>query len=247
MLVCMVWHVARDCTQHCTSKNWCPITFSVGSDVNWFQATICGLPWVTSISRDLRLFRAGQSLPAINHDLPFIRSTNDLVTLSSSKKKFDSNQTLFQHTFFTDVTASDMDLGRLEGNARVLISIVVPSGKSLVLRLKHSGSEDMPLEVKLGPTIIQLNPPSRSLLTIDDISLHPIQDPGWIPGTYEDHTSLSFEPGVQNNIVIDLKRKRDVWRQGHFLHDIELLDESGLEYPRDSRPYLPSLSIQFTN
>ena len=89
----------------------------------------------------------------------------------------------------------------------------------------------MPLEVKLGPTIIQLNPPSSSLLTIDDITLHPVQD----PGTYEYHTSLSFEPGTRNNIVINLKRRRDAWRQGHFLHDIELLDESGLAYPRDSR------------
>ena len=52
---------------------------------------------------------------------------------------------------------------RLQKNAKVLISFVAPtSGKSLALRLKHSGREDGPLEVTLGLTITQLNPSSQS-------------------------------------------------------------------------------------
>ena len=131
-----------------------------------------------------------------------------------------------------------MDSGRLEGDAGVLISFVAPFGQSLVLKLKHSGSEDAPLEVTLGPTVIQLNPPSKSLLTIDDITLHPIQD----PGTFDsDHTGLSFEPGVRNDIIINFIRTRKTFwghePHGHFLHNVELLDEYGLEYPKNSRPY----------
>ena len=135
-----------------------------------------------------------------------------------------------------------MDSGRLEGDARVLISFVAPFGQSLVLKLKHSGSEDAPLEVTLGPTVIQLNPPSKSLLTIDDITLHPIQDPST---SESDHTGLSFEPGVRNDIIINFRRTAKVryGRHGHFLHDIELLDESGLEYPRNSTSYSDFLLI----
>ena len=92
----------------------------------------------------------------------------------------------------------------------------------------------MPLEVKLGPTIIQLNPPSSSLLMIDDITLHPVQDPA------SSESGMSFEPGVWNDIIVNFRRTAKVLkgRHGHFLHDIELLDESGLEYhPINSRPY----------
>jgi hypothetical protein len=112
-------------------------------------------------------------------------------------------------------------------DARVLISFVAPSGQSLVLRLKHSGYEDAPLEVTLGTNIIQLNSSSKSesLLTIDDIILHPIQDPG---PSESDHTGLLFDPGVQNDIFISFRGKMEFGRF-HSLHDIELLDESGLE------------------
>ena len=111
---------------------------------------------------------------------------------------------------------------RLGNNARVLISFVAPtSGQSLILRLKHSGSEDGPLEVTLGSTIIQLNPSSNSLLTFDDITLYPIQTPR---PSESDH--LSFEPGIRNEIVIQFGGT--VKRHGNFLHDLELLDENGL-------------------
>ncbi|KAF8805293.1 hypothetical protein BYT27DRAFT_7258398 [Phlegmacium glaucopus] len=109
---------------------------------------------------------------------------------------------------------------RLGNNARVLISLVAPtSDKSLILRLKHSGKNDGPLEVTLGSTIIQVNPSSKSSLTIDDITLHPIPDP-----SESDH--LSFEPGIRNDIVVQFSRMY----HGHFLHDIELLDEAGKHY-----------------
>ena len=134
-----------------------------------------------------------------------------------------------------------MNSGRLEGDASVLISFVAPtSDQSLILKLKHSGSENTPLEVTLGPTIIQLDPSSKSLLTIDDITLHAIQDPGT---SDSDHTGLSFEPGVRNDIIINFRQER----YGHFLHDIELLDEFGQEYPRNSRLYSVSLSMLSTN
>ena len=129
-----------------------------------------------------------------------------------------------------------MDSGRLTGDARVLISFVAPSGQSLVLKLKHSGSENAPLEVTLGPTIIQLDPLSKSSLTIDDITLHPVQDPG---SSESDYPGISFEPGVWNDIIIDFTGTAKVpeGRHGHLLHDIELLDRYGREYPRNSKLY----------
>ena len=200
------------------------------SDVNRFQATICDLPWVTSISRDSIL---QLTPPTIRRDLLFIKSTkNDLITfVKEVRLKLDP----FSTYIFTDAEGFDMDSGRLEGDAQVLISFVAPtSGESLIVKLKHSGSEDAPLEVTLGPTIIQLNPSSKSLLTIDDITLHSIQDPGT---SESDHRGLLFEPGVRNDIIVNFRRTGMVGRHGHFLRDIELLNESGLVYPRNSKPY----------
>ncbi|KAF8817319.1 hypothetical protein BYT27DRAFT_7201762, partial [Phlegmacium glaucopus] len=151
------------------NKNIIHITFGYSdSDVNWIQATICDLPWLTSISQDW----SGRP---------------------------------------------PLDLGMMQ---KISISFVAPiSGQSLVLRLKHSGKEDAPLEVTLGSTIIQLNPSSESL-TIDDITLHPIPGPS-------ESDYLSFEPG-RNDIVIQFRET--VEDHGHFLHDVELLDEAGKHY-----------------
>ena len=76
----------------------------------------------------------------------------------------------------------------------------------------------MPLVVTLGSTTIQLNPSSKSSLTIDDITLYPKPGPGL----------LSFVPG-RNCIVIQFT----VERHGHLLHDVELLDEASLKDPRN--------------
>ena len=109
-------------------------------------------------------------------------------------------------------------------NARVLISFVPPtSGKSLTLRVKHSGREDGPLEVALGLTTIQLNPSSKSSLTIDNITLYPIRIPD------PSHLShLKFMPEIRNDIVIQFRGT--VKEHGHILQDVVLLDEAGLEY-----------------
>jgi hypothetical protein len=127
----------------------------------------------------------------------------------------------------------DVYSDKLRNNARVLISFVAPtSGQSLTLRLKHSGREDGPLEVTLGSTIIQLNPSSKSSLTIDDVTLYPIPGP-----SESDH--LSFEPGIRNDIHIQFQGPKEGAdnsespSHGHLLHDIELLDEAGLEDPRN--------------
>ena len=171
-------------------------------------------------------------LPAIHrHDGPlFIKSTNnDLIIDTFAKEirpKLDPSSTYI----FTDADLSDITYsGRLGNEARVLISFVAPtSGKSLVLRLKHSGKKDvLPLEVTLGSTTIQLNPSYKSSLTIDDITLYPIPGP-----SESDH--LTFTPG-RNDIVIKFKGPKGgtFMTHGHFLHDIELLDEVGLEDSRN--------------
>ena len=125
-------------------------------------------------------------------------------------------------------------LGKLGGDARVLISFVAPnSGNRLILRIKHSGREqDPPLEVTLGSNNIHLNPSSKSSLTIDDITLCPIE----VSGPSES-VHLSFEPEVRNNICIQFIRATRA--HGHHLNDIELLDENGLEY----MPHSASLSV----
>ena len=118
---------------------------------------------------------------------------------------------------------------RLGYDTRVLISFVAPtSGQSLILRLKHSGEENASgsLEVTLGSTVIQLNPSSKSSLTIDDIILYPNPGPS-------ESDRLSFEPGIRNDVVIKLMS-----HYGHILNDIELLDEAGLSWRlREFRNY----------
>ena len=203
--------------------------FHSDSDVNWLQAMIYDLPWVTSISHD-----SPHLIPAIHRDPLFIKSTNnDLITFAKEiRLKLDP----FSTYIFTDAEIHDI-LYRSYGlreNARVLISFVAPiSDKSLTLRLKHSGGEDKPLEITLGSTIIQLNrlnPSSKSELTIDDITLYPIQVPG--PSASESDY-LSFAPGIRNDIVIQFRGTLERHWQGHILYDIELLDEAGLEDPRN--------------
>ena len=196
------------------NKNFVHIIFSPDSDINQLLAN---LPRVTSISGD-----SFGRLPAIQSDLMFIKSTNnDLITFAKEirlKMPVDN----FSTYIFTDAGTYDILSDKLRHSARILISFVAPaSDQSLILRLKHSGEQDGPLEVTLGSTIIQLNPLSKSSLTIDDITLYPIQVPG---PSAPDH--LSFVPEIRNDIVIQFVAKNGQWH-GHFLHDVELLDEAG--------------------
>ena len=48
---------------------------------------------------------------------------------------------------------------------------------------------------------------------------------------------LSFEPGIRNDIVIQFT----VEEHGHLLHDIELLDESGLDWRTRIREFETSI------
>ena len=184
-------------------------------DVNRF---LCDLPWVTSMSPSPYCYAA---IPAVPRNLLFIHSSNDLNTFTK-EIKLDPPSTYI----FSDATIYDESSGKLRGDARVLISFVAPnSGKRLILRIKHSGDEeDPPLEVTLGSNNIHLNPSSKSSLTIDEITLYPIQFPG-PSGTVH----LSFKPEVRNDIFIRFMGTVSV-EHGHFLHDIDLLDENGLKY-----------------
>ena len=149
-------------------------------------------------------------------DLPWVTS----IYPDRSATKLDPPSTYI----FSDAGQYDVYSNKLVNNARVLISFVAPnSGKRLILRLKHSGGEeDPPLEVTLGSTKIQLNPSSKSSLTIDDITLYPIE----VSGPSES-VRPSFEPEVRNNIHIEFIGTGQ--QHGHYLHDIELLDENGLK------------------
>ena len=187
------------------------------------------IPWVTSIST-LKDWTA-----PVPRDLLFIRSTwANLNTFAKGIKLGPPSTYIFSDA------RGDVDVvsGKLERNARVLISFVPPtSGKCLTLRVKHRnknfGRKDAPLEVTLGSTKIQLNPFSKSSLTIDDITLYPIQVP-----SPSDSDHLSFVPEVRNDIYIRFILAHKDHFHDHVLHDIELLDEAGLEY----MPHLASLS-----
>ena len=176
---------------------------------------------MTSISPDLLA-----TIPAVPHNLLFIHSSNDLNTFAKEFKLDPPSTYIFLDAFSY--------LYKLGDGARVLISFVAPdSGKRLILRVKHSGGEeDPPLEVTLGSNNIHLHPSSKSPLTIDDITLYSNEVSG---PSESDH--LSFVPEVRNDIFIQFIATR--W-QGyyHFLHDIDLLDENGLEYMPHSA-YLP--------
>ena len=208
------------------------ITFSIYNESQptvRFLALICDIPWVTSIS----ILPQPQPLPTIHRDLLFIKSTdNDLITFA---KEIRPKLELISTYIFTDAAAPQISSDKLQEDARVLISFVAPTiGQRLILRLKHSGGK-IPLEVTLGSTILQFNASSKSSLTIDDITLYPnqVSDP-----SESDH--LSFEPEIRNDILI--RFKDGYWGQGHFLHDVELLDEAGLEYKPLSRSALSTLS-----
>ena len=185
-------------------------------------------------------------LPAFHRDPLYIKSTNnDLITFAKEiRPKMDP----FSTYIFTDATSGSFyyaigpgSSNRLGPNARVLISFIAPtSGQSLILRLKHySKFNESTVEVTLGSKIIQVNPSSTSWsLMIDDITLYPIPGP-----SESDH--LSFEPGIRNDIVIHVKEtEKELWEEHdeESLDDIELLDESGLEYKPDS-----SLSLVLSN
>ena len=191
--------------------------------VNRFQDIISDLPRVTSIC-----WNSHGRLPTIHRDRLFVKPVNKDLIAFAKGLKLDSNSTYI----FTDADSDDIFYPeKLGNNARVLISFVAPtSGQSLILRLKHSGVtvEDVPLEVTLKSTIIQLNPSSESSLTIDDLTLYPTQDLASESG------HLSFVPEIRNVIFIQFvgpfKTASRSKKETHVLHDIELLDEAGLEY-----------------
>ena len=193
------------------NKNITHITFGHTEsdfDVNQF---LCDLPWVTSISPD-----RSATILAVPRNLLFIRSSNDLNTFTKEIKSDSSSTYIFSEAFSYSY--------KLGGDARFLISFVAPtSGKRLILRVKHSGKEDAPLELTLGSTKIHLNPSSKSSLTIDEITLYPIE-----VSNPSDH--LSFVPEVRNDIFIRFIGTDEDSEHRHFLHDIELLDENGLKY-----------------
>ena len=208
------------------NKNIIHISFSLDCAVDLKQFPIRDLPWVTSIS---------WNLSAIHQGPLFIKSiNNDLITFAKDVRPKLDPLSIY---IFTDADEFDMHSshghGELWDNARVLISFFAPtSGQSLILRLKHSGKDDGPLEVALGSAMMRLNPSTKSSLTIDDITLHPI------PGSSEetsDSDHLSFKPGIWNDIFVQFKVTRGaaVEKHGHLLHDIQLLDEAGLGDPRN--------------
>ena len=211
------------------NKNIIYISFNSmesGFDVNRF---LRDLPWVTSMSPD----PDPSAIPAVRHDPLYIKSTNNDLNTFAKQIKLDPSST---HIFLdAKMYAFSWTSGKLTGNARVLISFVGPtSGKSLILRVKHIGKDDASVELTLGLTKIQLNPSPKSSLTIDDITLYPIQVSGPLES---DH--LSFAPGVRNEIFIEFIGPDEYRNDDHFLNDIELLDEAGLEY----MPHLASLSL----
>ena len=202
------------------NRNIINITFmDFNNDIiaSHIKPMICELPWVTSISFKPQL---DPTLSAkFTQDLPgplYIESTNnDLIKFANEfRPELDPDSTY--------IFADGSDGSRMDG--KFLISFVAPtsaSGQDLILRVKHSGEEDGPLEVTLGSTIIHLNPLSKSSLTIDDIILYPDSGPS-------DSDHLSFEPGIRNEIVIQFKGT--VGKHGHVLHDLELLDEAGQDW-----------------
>ena len=205
------------------NKNIIHITFNPysASDVSRFP--ICDLPWVTSISWN------SFGRPTIHHEALFIKSIscNDLIKFAEEIRPKLLEKKTFPPYIFTDADWSDMYSDKLGNKARVLISFHAPtSSQNIILRLKHSSREEgRILEVDLGSTAsIQLNPSSKSALTIDDITLYPN------PGPSESH--LSFKPGW-NDIVIKIAPNSNGTHDGHLLHDIELLDNASLDDPRN--------------
>ena len=213
------------------NKNITHISFRYMSSDFDVSRFLCDLPWVTSITKPYRY----ATIPAVPRNLLFIHSSNDLNTFAKEIKS-DSSSTYI----FLDAGIHDVYPDKLGGNARVLISFVAPnSGKRLILRVKHSGGEEdsyPPLEVTLGSNNIHLIPSSKSLM-IDDITLYPIE-----VSNPSDH--LLFVPEVRNVIYIRIIGTDEDSKHRHFLHDIELLDENGLEYMPHSASFEGRVDIE---
>jgi hypothetical protein len=222
------------------NKNIIHITFGEMNSDFRVDRFLSDLPWVTSISWD----RAFSSSKSIHRDHPgrFIRvkdSNTDLNTFAENfRPKLSDNLTyIFMDDGGSNKWYSESDRGKFAPSPRVLISFVAPTfGQNLILRVKHSGEDDRPLEVTLGSTKVQLKPPSKSSLTIDDITLTDRLDPIHVLGP--SGSDLLFIPEIRNDIFIQfIGPDKERWH-GHILHDIELLDEGRLEYMPHSASFV---------
>jgi hypothetical protein len=206
-------------------------------DLNRF---LCDLP-LARVTSTSQILIKDSTIPDIHRDRdPLFVKSHDLNKFADKIRPelLDDSTYIFTdthcHTHGFDIEAIggfdigiDSSRGKLGGSARVLISFVAPtSDKCIILRLKHSGKEDSdaPLEVTLGSSKIQLNPSSKSSITIDDITLYPIE----VSGPFESD-QLSFEPEIRNDIFIKFGGELAYWGHDHLLHDIELLGEGDQE------------------
>ena len=168
------------------------VFFNFDSDdhCRWIANTIRDLLWVTSI------WVLGRDLlPAIDRSIPlFIDDVRD-----PDIKTFLENDSQLAHSQGTFVFIT---------RDAIAVSFVGPTSGHLVLRLKHRSIRES-TSLKITGTSLQLS--ISSSLTIDDITLH---------ATPSESDKPSFEPGIRNNLIIQ------VMRQSYSIDDIQLLDQN---------------------
>jgi hypothetical protein len=171
------------------------IYFSCESDQQyfWFTETICDLASVTSISVE-----DPQRLPPIQRDTPLFIDDDHPQSLETFLNNDQSLARTRDTYVFTQYT-----------NPRVVaVSFVGPSSGNLILRLNHRArGPDTTLTV-LGTSFTLTIPES---ITIDDISLHPIDNSS---------SQVSFMPNTRNNLIFQTSLM-------YYLQDLQLLDEDG--------------------
>jgi hypothetical protein len=173
--------------------------------------TISHLPSVTSI----RVIDH-QLLPPIQRDTPLF--IDDFYHSQSLETFLNNDQSLAR----TRDTYVFMEYT----NRRVIaVSFVGPSSGNLILRLTHRArGPDTTLTV-VGTSFTLTIP---ELITIDDISLHPIDNSS---------SQVSFMPNTRNNLIFQTSLI-------YYLQDLQLLDEDGNPYGLPSLRNIPAAEFK---
>ena len=189
---------SRALKQNKTTTHIAFFDFDSDDDHRWIADTIRDLLWVTWISvPDPNL------LPAIDRTTPLFVSDHK-VTYGSDIQTFLENDPQLAHSQDTFIFQNWNTLA---------VSFMGPTSGNLILRLRHrSNPHNRNVTVRGTSFQLSLSP----FLTVDDITLH---------ASPSKSDKLSFERGIRNNLIIQVRGGSQ-----YALYDIWLLDETGNRY-----------------
>jgi hypothetical protein len=199
------------------------VAFICCNDDDGVADTIHHMPYLTSV------YTYSNHLGDIQRDTPLFINTRgaDIVAfLKHNELQFAETHRTFIYIQTGNGFSSRLhaQLGLLSSST-IVISFFGPTSGSLTLRLRHRASlpgVTLAIGDMTGSPTFEF--PIPSVLTVDDITLHPRPAP---PGC------ISFKQGTRNNVQLIVRAPTT--SSGHYWpQDIQLLDEAGC-------PHNPSL------